>query len=467
MEDVAELVPLGAQVRLVVRVGDVRDRDLVGDRQPVAGQAGDLLGVVGEDADARQPEVDENLGADAVVAQVGRQPELKVRLDRVEALLLELVGAQLVEQADAAPLLAEVEQHSQPLAFDPRQRGFELLAAVAAQRVEHVAREAFRVDPDEHVAGAFDVALDERDVVLAIDQRAVAERDELTERRRQLRGDDALDQLLVPAPVGDQVRDRDHLQTVLPAVHREVLAAGHRAVLVLDLADHAGRVEPGEARQVDRRLGVSGALQDAARLRLQRAHVTGLDDVLRALRRVDRNLHRVRLVVHADPGRDPLARFDRDREGSLVRALVPGRHQLQVELVAALGGQRQADPAAGLAGHEVDRIRRHELGGDHQITLVLAVLVVDDDDHLAGGDVLDRPLDRRKLRLDRAHRFTNLSTYFASTSTSRLTVSPGFAEPRLVRSSVSGIRETVKDPLFVPATVSDTPSTAIDPFDTT
>ena len=102
----------------------------------------------------RQAEVAEDLGADPVVAQVGRQAELDVGLDRVEAVLLELVGAQLVEQADPAPLLGEVEQHALALALDLRQRGGELLAAVAAQAVEDVAGQALAVDAHQHVLAA-------------------------------------------------------------------------------------------------------------------------------------------------------------------------------------------------------------------------------------------------------------------------------------------------------------------------
>jgi len=68
VERVAQPVALGPQVRLVVRVGHVLDRDLVGDREPVAGEAGDLLRVVGEDPDRGEAQVDEDLRADAVVA---------------------------------------------------------------------------------------------------------------------------------------------------------------------------------------------------------------------------------------------------------------------------------------------------------------------------------------------------------------------------------------------------------------
>ena len=46
------------------------------------------------------------------------------------------------EQPDAAPFLAQVEQHAAPLALYHRHRGVELRAAVAAQRAEQVSGEA-------------------------------------------------------------------------------------------------------------------------------------------------------------------------------------------------------------------------------------------------------------------------------------------------------------------------------------
>ena len=161
-----------------------------------------------------QAEVAEDLGADPVVAEVGGQAELEVGLDRVGALLLELVGAELVEQPDPAPLLGEVEEDAPALLLDHRERRRELLAAVAAHAVEDVAGEALAVDADEDLLGAVDLALDHRDVVFVVDERAIADRGEVAERGRQRGRDDPLDQLLGPAPVGDQVGDRDHLQAV-------------------------------------------------------------------------------------------------------------------------------------------------------------------------------------------------------------------------------------------------------------
>ena len=389
-----EPLALGSQVVLVVRVRDRLDRELVRHGQPVPLEAMNLLRVVGEDADAGQAQVDQDLGTDAVVAQVGGQAELQVRVDGVEPLLLEAVGAQLVQEPDPAALLRQVQQHPRPLALDHRERRLELLAAVAAQRVEDVAGEALGVDADQDVVHVPHLSLDHREVVLVVDERPVADGRELAERGRELRGDHALDQPLGPPPVGDEVGDGDHRQAVLLAVRHQVRNAGHRAVLVHDLADHAGRDQARESGQVDRGLGLASTLQDAAVLRLQREDVPRLDEVIGAGVGIDRDLDRASAVGRRDPRGHAVAGLDRDRERGVERGLVLRRHQVEPELVAPLARQRQADQAAAVLGHEVDRLRGRELGGHREVALVLAVLVVADDDHPAPADLLDRLLNR-------------------------------------------------------------------------
>ena len=208
----------------------------------------------------------------------------------------------------------------------------------------------------------------------------------------------------MPAAVLDQVGDRDELDPVLPAERDQIGDACHRSVVLHHLADHPGGDQTREPREIDGGLGVADALEHAAAARPQREDVAGLDEVTRALRRVDRDLHGVRAVVRGDSGGDPLARLDRDGErGPVGRFVVLGHHP-QPELVAALLGQAEADEAAAFLRHEVDRFGRRELRRDGEVALVLAVGRVDDDDHLPLADVLDRVLDGRELAGDRAHR---------------------------------------------------------------
>src|SRR5206468_948336 len=93
------------------------------------------------------------------------------------------------------------------------------------------------------------------------------------------------------------------------------------------------------------------------------------------------------------------------------------------------------------------------LGGEDEVAFVLPVGVVDNDDRLADSDVGNRLVDRREdahdvgsvpLRARRrsSARSTRRSTYFASTSTSTLTWSPGCLLPHVVRRRVSGMTLT-------------------------
>src|SRR5207244_623185 len=96
---------------------------------------------------------------DAVLAGVGRKPKLQIRFDRVASLILQRVRAQLVSETDAATLMpAQVHNDALTFACDALKRTIELYAAVASQRAEHVAGEAFRVHAHEYVVLSRDFA---------------------------------------------------------------------------------------------------------------------------------------------------------------------------------------------------------------------------------------------------------------------------------------------------------------------
>ena len=66
---------------------------------------------------------------------------------------------------------------------------------------------------------------------------------------------------------------------------------------------------------------------------------------------------------------------------------------VELESVADRRGHGQADDAAGVAHHEVDSVRCRLLGGDHEVALVLAVFVIDEDDHAAVAQLGDGVID--------------------------------------------------------------------------
>ena len=72
-------------------------------------------------------------------------------------------------------------------------------------------------------------------------------------------------------------------------------------------------------------------------------------------------------------------------------------------LAVTISGRSSCSTRSGVSGHadqarrvgqeEGDLLRGDRVGGHDQVALVLAVLVVDDDDDLAPPDCLDRVLD--------------------------------------------------------------------------
>ena len=74
-------------------------------------------------------------------------------------------------------------------------------------------------------------------------------------------------------------------------------------------------------------------------------------------------------------------------------------HRRQGKLLRAFAGDGGADVAGGVVEEEGDLLGGHGLGGHDEVALVLAVLVVDDDHHLATADGGDGVGDRGELEL--------------------------------------------------------------------
>src|SRR5690348_6661293 len=123
-----------------------------------------------------------------------------------------------------------------------------------------------------------------------------------------------------------------------------------------------------------------------------------------------------------------------------------------------------------MEGHEVDHLRRGQLRRADQVTFVLAVLIVRDDDDLAVSQVLDGLLDRSEGGHDAPRSLRTRSssaTYLPIVSASRCTRSPGRRSPSVVCCKVNGIREIwITSGPGIALTVRLTPSTVIDPSGT-
>ena len=87
-----------------------------------ARHAVDRLWIVRQASHGGQPEIDADLGADPVVAQVRGEAEFEVRVGGVQTLVLKTIRLELVEQSGSPAFLGQLKEPSASFGFDHGQR---------------------------------------------------------------------------------------------------------------------------------------------------------------------------------------------------------------------------------------------------------------------------------------------------------------------------------------------------------
>ncbi len=246
----------------------------------------------------------------------------------------------------------------------------------------------------EHVVLASHRTPNHSDMLLPVEHRLIHVAGEVAPLRGNTGLGDATNELFGLPAVLDHLGDRDHQQAVFLAELDQVGNPRHRPVVVDDLAQHTGRETTRHARKVNRRLGVAGTLEHAALGVAQREDVTGTGKVAGTCRRITQRLDRDRPIRCGDPGGRAVAVVDGVHERRALRLGVVVDHQRNVERLEAVAREWRADHARGVTDEKGDGLGGGVLGRHDEVALVLAVLVVDDDDDLTATDRCDGVGDR-------------------------------------------------------------------------
>ena len=234
----------------------------------------------------------------------------------------------------------------------------------------------------EQILAVPDLALDERNVMLAGQVVDVAVDAELAEAGRHFRAGFADNMLIVAAAVVLKGLDGDDLEAPLLRLFKQLGGAHHRAVIAHDLAAQTALFQPGQTAQVNGRLSVAVAGQYAAAARDQRENVSRTAQFLRLGVDIRAFSAGKAAFLGRNAGRG-VHMVDGDRERGVVVVGVYLDHLLEAETERDLLAHRRADEALGVGRHEVDVLGRGELRRADEVALVLAVRVVDCDDQVS------------------------------------------------------------------------------------
>ena len=394
----AQLAFFGSQVFAVLLVGRDDEGYLFRYFNAEAFQTHNFPGVVGQQAELVRSQVMQDLGADAVVAQVVRIAELEVGLHGVQPLLLELVGMEFCRQANAAALLPEVEQHAAFLR-NAAHGGMELAAAVAAAGAEDVPGKAFAVHAHQRGLVRGDFPVHQGQVKGSVQMGFVKMAGEFSVVRRHFDGFHQAYLLFLGPAVFNELGHGAGFQSMFFLEAAQVPRAGHGAVFLHDFTAHAGRLEARHAHKVNGGFRVAGAAQHPAGNGAQREGVAGLHEVVDGGPGIRQRADGQGTFRGADARGDVMGRVYGDGEGRGHVFPVDGGHERELESVRAFRGKRGADKAPGVGDHEVDGFRSGELGGNDEVRFVFTAGIVRDDDHPSLPDFFHGFVNSAELKL--------------------------------------------------------------------
>src|ERR1041385_7348383 len=141
-----ELVPLGTQIFLVMRVWCYFDRHVLHNFKTITHQANALLRIIGNKPDLRNTKVVQDLRTNTVVAIVHIESKLEISFHSIESLLLQFIGPQFIEKTDATPLLFHIQYHTFTFFLNHLHGIVKLRTTVASARTEYIARYARRMN---------------------------------------------------------------------------------------------------------------------------------------------------------------------------------------------------------------------------------------------------------------------------------------------------------------------------------
>ena len=173
LQQVSHLHSLGLEIFDVVRIGFAPNGHLFYHLKAITLKADNFLGVIRQKTELADTEIEEDLRAKAVIAQVAWVTKLRVCLNCIESFLLQLVRMNFCCQSNTASFLPHVNQDTSAFFLDLPKRSVQLISTVASPRAENIAGKTLAMHAHQRWLVLVDLAFHEREMMLAVELRPV------------------------------------------------------------------------------------------------------------------------------------------------------------------------------------------------------------------------------------------------------------------------------------------------------
>ena len=109
-----------------------------------------FVGIIGQQPDAPYAQMGKNLLCQTEIAGIDRQTQSQIGLHRIQALILQAIGTDFIDQTNAAPLLPQVGNRPAAFTLHRLHRSLKLRAAVALARKQCISGQTFGMHPCQY-----------------------------------------------------------------------------------------------------------------------------------------------------------------------------------------------------------------------------------------------------------------------------------------------------------------------------
>ncbi len=325
----------------------------------------------------------------AVVALIGLVTEVKIGIDRIKAIFLQLVGFDLVHQSYAASFLTEINHGASSLALYHLHREMKLFAAFAPLRAEYVAGHARRMNPDKHRILSSHITLDKGDMLQIIVFLAERDKPEMAVYGRHVHLLAYFHKRVVVQPESDEVAYAYKLEAPFVGAAAQFGKSCHGAVIAHDFHKCGDRLKAGKPRKIHSGLGVARALKYSAVLGVKRVDMAWTSECLRSRGRVRQSAYCCRTVLDRNTRGASFKFVDSNGKRRTQHRSVVIHLLRKPETGATVQRDRGAENAACILQHKIHILRSDLFSRYDEVSLVFTILVIHHNEKFSVPEILE------------------------------------------------------------------------------
>ena len=314
---------------------------------------------------------------------------MNVGIYGIIALFLQLVSGYLVHQTYATPLLVEIDHNALAILVYHLHGPVQLFATVTTFTAKDITGHATAMHTHQNGLVGLPCSLDESHMLQAIALLPEGNDAKTAKFCGQLCLHSTLHDGFLLETVGNEVANADNLQSMFLSHLLELWHACHGTVLVENLYESSSRLQSCQACQIHRSLCMSGSLEHAFVLGIERIDMPWTSEVHWSAGGIGQGTYGGSSVVGTYARGTPIQEVNGDCEWCTQHTGILLHLMRQFQFASSADGNGSTEHSTSVTQHKVDLLRSNHLGRSDKVALILPVFIINNNNEASLSEIFE------------------------------------------------------------------------------